>query len=73
MAQLRGRRVKNKIFAIRMEQPEVDFATIAKAFGIWSRVPIGASPETWGRSLASLKVVKDGKPALVDAVCEMRR
>jgi hypothetical protein len=56
-----------------MEQPEVDFATIAKAFGIWSRVPIGASPETWGRSLASLKVVKDGKPALVDAVCEMRR
>ncbi|MBI4526910.1 MAG: thiamine pyrophosphate-binding protein [Deltaproteobacteria bacterium] len=72
MAQLRGRPVENKIFGIRIEQPEVDFATIARSFGIWSMGPItepGELPKVFGDAL---KVVKDGKPALVDVVCEMR-
>jgi hypothetical protein len=40
MAQLRGRPVENKIFGIRIEQPEVDFATIARSFDVWSKGPI---------------------------------
>ena len=72
MAQLRGRPVENKIYAIRIEEPEVDFATTARSFGIWSVGPItepGELPKVLGDAL---KVVKDGKPALVDVVCEMR-
>ena len=72
MAQLRGRPVENRIYGIRIEEPAVDFATTARSFGIWSRGPVtepGDLPKALGNAL---KVVKDGKPALVDVVCEMR-
>ena len=72
MAHLRGRPVENKIYGIRIEEPEVDFATTARSFGIWSTGPVtepGDLPKALGNAL---KVVKDGKPALVDVVCEMR-
>ncbi|MBI2364523.1 MAG: hypothetical protein HYV01_05885 [Deltaproteobacteria bacterium] len=39
MAQLRGRPVENKIYGIRIEEPEVDFATTARSFGIGARDP----------------------------------
>lgn len=72
MAQLRGRPVENKIYGIRIEDPAVDFTTTARSFGIWSKGPItepGELPKVLGDAL---RVVKDGKPALVDVVCEMR-
>lgn len=72
MAQLRGRPVENKIYGIRIEQPAVDFATTARSFGIWSTGPImipGELPKVLSKAL---QIVKDGKPALVDVVCEMR-
>jgi len=72
MAQLRGRPVENKIYGIRIEQPAVDFAATARSFGIWSTGPItlpGELPKVLGEAV---RVVKDGKPALVDVVCEMR-
>ena len=72
MAQLRGRPVENKVFGIRIEQPEVDFATIAKSFDIWSKGPVTNPNELPGVLGEALKVVKSGKPALVDVVCEMR-
>jgi thiamine pyrophosphate-dependent acetolactate synthase large subunit-like protein len=72
MAQLRGRPVENKIYGIRIERPETDFATIARSFDIWSKGPI-AEPNELPKVLGeALKVVKEGKPALVDVVCEMR-
>jgi acetolactate synthase-1/2/3 large subunit len=72
MAQLRGRPVENKIYGIRLQEPEVDFATTARSFGIWSTGPV-TEPGELGKVLReALKVVKDGKPALVDVVCEMR-
>jgi thiamine pyrophosphate-dependent acetolactate synthase large subunit-like protein len=72
MAQLRGRPVENKIYGIRIEQPEVDFATIAKSFDVWSKGPI-TDPNELPKVLGeALRVVKNGKPALVDVVCEMR-
>ncbi|HXG50951.1 MAG TPA: thiamine pyrophosphate-binding protein [candidate division Zixibacteria bacterium] len=72
MAQLRRRPVENKVLGIRIEEPAVDFATTARSFGIWSRGPI-TEPRELPHALGdALKVVKDGKPALVDVVCEMR-
>ena len=72
MAQLRGRPVENKTIGIRIEDPEVDFATLARSYGVW-----GAGPVTEPKDLKkvfrdALKVVKEGKPALVDVVCQMR-
>jgi thiamine pyrophosphate-dependent acetolactate synthase large subunit-like protein len=72
MAQLRGRPVENKVHGIRIEQPEVDFATTARSFGIWSKGPITEPAEISQALREALKVVKNGKPALVDFVCEMR-
>ena len=73
MAQLRGRPVENKIYGIRIEEPAVDFATTARSFGIWSTGPITVPGELPKVLSEALRVVKDGKPALVDVVCEMRR
>jgi len=72
MAQLRGRPVENKIYGIRIEEPAVDFATTARSFGIWSTGPITVPGELPKVLSEALRVVKDGKPALVDVVCEMR-
>ena len=36
------RPVENKVFGIRIEEPEVDFATTARSFGIWSTGPVTA-------------------------------
>jgi acetolactate synthase-1/2/3 large subunit len=72
MAQLRGRPVENKIYGIRIEEPEVDFATTARSFGIWSTGPVTAPGELSKVLREALKVVKNGKPAVVDVVCAMR-
>ncbi len=72
MAQLRGRPVENKTIGIRIEDPVVDFASLARSYGVW-----GAGPVTEPKDLKkvfrdAVKVVKEGKPALVDVVCQMR-
>lgn len=72
MAQLRGRPVENKTIGIRIEDPVVDFASLARSYGVW-----GAGPVTEPKDLKkvfrdALKVVKEGKPALVDVACQMR-
>ena len=72
MAQLRRRPVENKIYGIRLEEPEVDFATTARSLGVWSTGPVTEPAALSGVLREALKVVKDGKPALVDVVCEMR-
>ena len=72
MAQLRSRPVENKIYGIRLQEPEVDFATTARSFGIWSTGLVTEPGELAKVLREALKVVKDGKPALVDVVCEMR-
>lgn len=41
-------------------------------FGIWSTGPVTAPGELAKVLREALKVVKDGKPAVVDVVCAMR-
>ncbi|MEK6600688.1 MAG: thiamine pyrophosphate-dependent enzyme, partial [Candidatus Binatota bacterium] len=72
MAQLRGRPVENKTIGIRIEDPVVDFAANARSYGVWSVGPV-TEPKDLRKALAdALKVVKGGKPALVDVACQMR-
>ena len=72
MAVLRGRPVENKTIGIRIDDPAVDFATNARSYGVWSTGPV-TEPKDLGKALRdALKVVKEGKPALVDVVCQFR-
>ena len=72
MAVLRGRPVENKIVGIRIEDPAVDFSANARSYGVWGVGPI-TEPKDLRKALTdALKVVKEGKPALVDVVCQMR-
>jgi thiamine pyrophosphate-dependent acetolactate synthase large subunit-like protein len=66
----RGRPPENKVVGMRMEKPPVDFANLARSFGIFGEGPI-TEPEKIRPALdRALKVVKDGGPALVDVVIQ---
>lgn len=73
MAKVRGRPVENKTIGIRIEDPAVDFAAMARSYGVWSAGPV-TEPKDLSKALRdALKVVKgEGRAALVDVVCQMR-
>jgi acetolactate synthase-1/2/3 large subunit len=72
MAVLRGRPVENKVIGIRIEDPAVDFAANARSYGVWGVGPI-TEPGDLAKALRdAVKVVKEGKPALVDVVIQNR-
>jgi len=55
-----------------LEDPFIDFASIAKGFGVYSEGPIN-NPDELGPALErAAKVVDQGYPALVDIVCQPR-
>ena len=72
MAKARGRPVENKNIGIRIEDPAVDFAAMARSYGIWSAAPVTEAKALSKALRDALKVVKEGQPALVDVVCQMR-
>jgi len=63
----RGRPPENKVVGMRMEKPPVDFANLARSFGISGEGPI-TEPDNIRPALdRALKVIKEEKrPALVD-------
>ena len=67
----RGRPPENKIVGMRMEKPPVDFANLARSFGIFGEGPI-TEPEKIRPALdRALKVVREeGAPALVDVLIQ---
>ena len=71
VASVRGRPVENKDVGIRIEEPVVDFAAMARSFGVHGEGPV-TRPEELAPALArALKVVvEDGLPALVDVVTQ---
>jgi acetolactate synthase-1/2/3 large subunit len=72
MALSRSRPVENKGIAIRIDEPPPDFAKIAQGFGVHAEGPIDA-PGALGPALQrALKVVKDGRPALLDVIIQPR-
>lgn len=52
--------------------PEPDFGALARSMGMWGEGPI-ERPEDIGPAIRrALEVVKSGKPALVDVICQHR-
>ncbi len=63
----RGRPPENKVVAMRMEQPPVDFANLARSFGLSGEGPITEPDQIRPAIERALKVIKNEKrPALVD-------
>jgi hypothetical protein len=72
IAVVRNRPVKNKSIGIRIEDPSVDFCAVARSYDCWGAGPV-IEPNDLTKTLhEAVKVVKEGKPALVDVVCQMR-
>lgn len=69
VARARQRPVENKVVGIRLEDPAVDFAGMARAFGAYGDGPV-EDPAALGPALrAALRAVKDEqRPAVVDVV-----
>jgi thiamine pyrophosphate-dependent acetolactate synthase large subunit-like protein len=66
VARDRGRPVENRVVALRMEDPEVDFATVARGYGVDAEGPIkdvDQLPEALSRAAAKARA---GEPVLLD-------
>lgn len=67
----RGRPPENKVVGMRMERPPVDFANLARSFGISGEGPITEPDKIRPALDRALKVVREeGRPALVDVVIQ---
>jgi acetolactate synthase-1/2/3 large subunit len=72
MANRHARGVTNAHIGTTMTDPNIDFATVAKGFGVYSEGPI-TDPAELGPALArAVAVVKRGEPALVDVITDPR-
>jgi len=71
VAKARGRPVENKVIGIRIDDPPPDFAKIAAGFGIHTEGPIDSADAVGPALRRALRVVKDGRPALVDVLTRL--
>jgi len=72
MAARHGRGITNTATGITITDPNVDYATIARGFGVHGEGPI-IDPKDLGPALKrAIAVVKTGQPAVVDVVTDPR-
>ncbi len=73
MARARGRPVENAHIGLRIDEPAVDFAGLARAFGVYAEGPID-DPAVLGPALqrAVHYVRRERQPALVDVITQPR-
>lgn len=72
MAAIHNRPQATARIGTEITNPDIDFAKIAQGMGVWAEGPI-TDPAKLGPAIKrALAVVKDGKPALVDVVCQGR-
>ena len=72
MAARAGRGVENVGIGVTLEDPHINYATMAKAYGMYSSGPI-ENPDELGPAIkAALEVVKRGEPAMIDVVTQPR-
>jgi len=72
MAAVHKRRPDTYAIGTTIDNPNVDFAKLAAAYGVWSEGPITDPAQLGGAIGRALKAVKRGAPALVDVVCQAR-
>ena len=72
MAGLHNRRMDTAGIGTVITDPNIDFAGLARAQGVWAEGPI-SDPAALGAALArAVAIVKRGEPALVDVVSQGR-
>ncbi len=72
MAALHNRPQHTARIGTEITNPDIDFAKLAQSMGVWAEGPI-TDPAKLGPALQrAIAVVKQGRPALVDAVCQGR-
>jgi hypothetical protein len=72
MAGLHNRRMDTAKIGTAIEDPNIDYAKLAAAQGVWSEGPI-TNPAAIAPALKrAIAVVKRGEPALVDVVTQGR-
>ena len=72
MAALHGRRPDRALIGNEIDNPAMDYAKLAQAHGVWAEGPI-SDPTLLNAALKrALAVVKSGRPALLDVVCQAR-
>ncbi|MEO7151925.1 MAG: thiamine pyrophosphate-binding protein, partial [Burkholderiaceae bacterium] len=72
MAALHGRRPDRALIGNEIDRPAIDYAKLAQAHGVWAEGPI-SDPKLLNAALRrALAEVKQGRPALVDVVCQAR-
>jgi len=72
MANRLGRGVENAHVGTTITDPNIDYATVAKGFGVYAEGPITDPNELGPAFRRALAVVKRGEPALVDVVTDPR-
>jgi acetolactate synthase I/II/III large subunit len=72
MAALHRRRPDTALIGNEIDNPAIDYARLAQAHGVWAEGPI-SDPQLLNAALKrALAIVKSGKPALLDVVCQAR-
>jgi acetolactate synthase I/II/III large subunit len=72
MAARHGRGITNTEIGTTIKDPNVDYATVARGFGVYGEGPI-VDPKDLGPALKrAIAMVKTGQPALVDVVTDPR-
>jgi acetolactate synthase I/II/III large subunit len=72
MANRHGRGIENTEIGTTIKDPNVDYAAVARGFGVYGEGPI-EDPKDLGPALKrAIAVVKRGEPALIDVVTDPR-
>ena len=72
MANRRNRGIDTSKIGTAIEDPFIDYAKVAQGLGVWSEGPI-TDPAKLGPALRrAVQIVKQGHPALVDVVTQVR-
>jgi thiamine pyrophosphate-dependent acetolactate synthase large subunit-like protein len=72
VARYRGRDMGRTSRGIAIRGPDIDFAGMASAYGLWARGPVTDPSELQGALRAAVAEVAAGRPALVDVVTQAR-
>jgi acetolactate synthase-1/2/3 large subunit len=66
VARTRGRPVENRWLGLRMTEPDVDFANLARSLGVEGIGPIAEPDEVLPAMHAAVQALGEGRPALVE-------
>ncbi|HEX9390785.1 MAG TPA: thiamine pyrophosphate-dependent enzyme [Usitatibacteraceae bacterium] len=72
MAAIHDRRPDQAWIGNAISNPDIDYAKLAQAHGVWGEGPITESSKLAAALKRAVAVVKSGQPALLDVVCQAR-